>query len=170
MNLRVLIHLESPYAQYIPVNESPEHVLLAGLGSQTDYWASLAINWLEQGAPMSYAVAKELKALSARTAYAQSLRHRAFALARRFELSEPIQELNVVRIVQLLDSNRSYEGTAGICRAPHAGDTGAVVHVYPQSDDSSIFAVEMADEHGYTIWLADFVREELCIESKHISS
>ena len=41
--------METPYAQYVPVLAAPELVLLAGLRWPTEYWAGLAIGWLEQG-------------------------------------------------------------------------------------------------------------------------
>jgi hypothetical protein len=163
----LVIHLETPYAQYVPVLAAPELVLLAGLRWPTEYWAGLAIGWLEQGAPVTLAVAKELKNFSAKSTNPQSLRHRAFSLARDFERSHPIQELDVVRVVRLLAPSRPFEGTKRASRAPRVGDTGAVVHVYEKHDDSHLFAVESVDNEGHTIWLADFALEELHVESKH---
>ena len=80
----LVILLESPYSEYhgeVAVND----ILLAGLGWEAEYWPSLAIAWLEQGAPMDKEIMEALDDISGTKHFPQSLRHKAFALARRWE-------------------------------------------------------------------------------------
>lgn len=66
-------------------------------------------------------------------------------------------EYSVVRVARLLQSDRSFQGTAGVSRKPEIGDIGTIVHVY----DMTSFAVECMNDDGMTVWLADFFAEEL---------
>lgn len=72
-----------------------------------------------------------------------------------------IREYDVVRVVKLQKENRPFDGTAGVMRPPRIGDVGAVVHEYKPEDLTAPVRVENVDEKGMTIWLADFVRDEL---------
>jgi hypothetical protein len=84
--VHLLIHLETPYAKYseqIPAKD----VVLAGLRSQSGYWTGLAIAWIEQGALIDKEIQDTLDDIAKRKHFAQSLRHKAFALARRWERS-----------------------------------------------------------------------------------
>ncbi|CAN7776773.1 hypothetical protein LJR175_007838 [Variovorax sp. LjRoot175] len=78
----MLPHLETPLSAYtadIPVVQ----ILLAGLNSPTDYWPSLAIGWLEQGAPIDAEVLAALGRISENEHFSQSVRHRGGAVLRR---------------------------------------------------------------------------------------
>lgn len=59
----------------------------AGLRWPTPYWPELAVGWLERGAPLDAETAKLLNTVVDTGQFPQRLRHRAFALARRFEKS-----------------------------------------------------------------------------------
>ncbi len=72
-------------------------------------------------------------------------------------MNRPLHEYDIVRVVQLLDPSRKFSGTDGFSRPPQVGDEGTVVCVY----DPQNFAVEMVEKNGMTIWLADFLAEEL---------
>ncbi len=72
-----------------------------------------------------------------------------------------LREHDVVRVVRLLEQGRSFDGTEGVRRAPRIGDVGTIAHEYDPSHSDAPVAVEMVDEDGMTVWLADFVREEL---------
>lgn len=74
-----------------------------------------------------------------------------------------IEELDTVRIVQLLRPHRQYDGTEGAQRPPRVGDTGAVVHINGVAES---YTVECVDSKGYTVWLADFCPEELTVQEK----
>jgi hypothetical protein len=56
---------------------------------------------------------------------------------------------------------RDYDGSENVARPPKVGDIGTVVHVIPAKDSATKYIVESVDSNGYTIWLADFVEEEL---------
>jgi hypothetical protein len=73
----------------------------------------------------------------------------------------PIREYDVVRIARLSDPARSFTGTSSVSRAPAVGDVATVCHEYQSGDQTARVAVEMVDGDGYTIWLADFERNEL---------
>jgi hypothetical protein len=67
-----------------------------------------------------------------------------------------LKELDCVKIVKLLSENRPFDGTEGIKRPPRIGDTGTIVFL-----EQNFCIVESVDSEGYTIWLADFLVEEL---------
>lgn len=75
-----------------------------------------------------------------------------------------IDELDVVRVAALVEANRQFSGSEGVCRPPRIGDIATVVHVL---EPGRAFVVEAVDSEGYTLWLADFRAEELQLESKH---
>lgn len=69
----------------------------------------------------------------------------------------PFRELDVVRVAKLLEPSRSVYGSDAVVRQPSVGDVGAIVNVL--GDD--VFTVECVDSTGRTVWVADFVIEEL---------
>ncbi|MFV5215691.1 hypothetical protein ACLIIZ_18375 [Azonexus caeni] len=86
MDARALVvHLESPLSAFAASEGSVRDVVLAGLNWPTEYWAALAVVWLGQGAPVDSEIASALQVLAEKKHYSQSVRHRAFAIARRFE-------------------------------------------------------------------------------------
>ena len=78
-------------------------------------------------------------------------------------MTRPIREYDAVTVVRLLMTDRPFDGTAGILRAPAVGDVGTVCHEYDSPHPRGPVAVEMVDDRGNTIWLADFEREELAL-------
>jgi hypothetical protein len=72
-----------------------------------------------------------------------------------------LREYDVVRVVRLLEQERSFDGTESVRRAPRIGDVGTIIHEYDPSHSGAPVVVEMVDEEGMTVWLADFVCEEL---------
>jgi hypothetical protein len=158
--------LESPYQSYTGTVDARE-VVLAGLKWPTEYWAGLAIGWLEQGAPTSKQIAQELQRLGSTAKLSQGLKHRAFTLARQLMQALPIEELDMVRVVAIHRESREHEGTESVKRQPRVGDVGAVVHVYSSAAGKSLFAVEAVNKEGLTLWVADFQGTELKLEAKH---
>ena len=71
-----------------------------------------------------------------------------------------LREHDVVRVAQLIQSDRHHDGTAGVKRPPHVGDCGAIVHI-PTGSNSEWCIVECVDKDGFTIWLADFAADGL---------
>ncbi|WP_267126697.1 hypothetical protein [Xanthomonas sacchari] len=82
---KLVLYLEASFAAYDATLAPPQDVVLAGLSAiwPSDYWAGLAIGWLEEGAPIDSEIAQVLDAM-VKGPFSQSVRHRAFALARRW--------------------------------------------------------------------------------------
>jgi hypothetical protein len=72
-----------------------------------------------------------------------------------------LREYDVVRVSHLLRPERAYGGTESVRRPPAIGDIGTICHELVPSDQTAPVMVEMVDQNGMTVWLADFVREEL---------
>jgi len=60
-----------------------EATLLAALAWSTEHWPTMAVQWLEQGFPLSPAAVISLRAISSNNAMSQRLRHRSLVLIRR---------------------------------------------------------------------------------------
>lgn len=72
-----------------------------------------------------------------------------------------LREYDVVRVAKLLTSERKFDGTDGVKRAPEVGDTATIVHLYESDSPAGAVVAESVDAHGNTIWLADFQPDEL---------
>lgn len=72
-----------------------------------------------------------------------------------------LREYDVVRVVQLLSTNREFDGTEGVKRAPRIGDTATIVHQYEPENPTAAVVAESVDGNGNTIWVADFQPDEL---------
>jgi hypothetical protein len=72
-----------------------------------------------------------------------------------------LREYDVVRVVRLVTPRRSFGGTEGVRRPPKVGDVATICHEGHPRDPEAQVAVEMVDETGVTVWLADFDRSEL---------
>lgn len=81
---KLVAHLQSPYDKYDSANAQVRDVLVAGLSWETAYWPSLAVQWLEQGAEVDAEVVSLLDQIASRKTFPQALRHKAFAIARRW--------------------------------------------------------------------------------------
>lgn len=75
--------------------------------------------------------------------------------------SSVLREYDVVRVSHLLRPERAYDGTESVRRPPAIGDIGTICHESVPSDQTAPVTVEMVDQNGMTVWLADFAREEL---------
>lgn len=62
---------------------SLEGLVTFALNCWGSYWPSLAVSWLEGGMPVTRGIMKALESASSNKGLPQSVRHRAFALARR---------------------------------------------------------------------------------------
>jgi hypothetical protein len=74
---------------------------------------------------------------------------------------ELLKELDIVRVMALRVADRAFDGSAKVSRAPAVGDIGTIVHEYLPSELAAPVIVEMVDDGGLTVWLADFERTEL---------
>ena len=71
-----------------------------------------------------------------------------------------LRENDVVRVAKLRAASRAFTGTASVMRSPRVGDVGTICHEYA-ADAAALVAVEMVNQDGLTVWLADFHRDEL---------
>jgi len=67
-----------------------------------------------------------------------------------------MKEHDCVKVVKLLQNNRTFDGTENVKRPPQVGDFGAIVFL-----EKNFCIVESVDSEGHTVWLADFFTEEL---------
>lgn len=72
-----------------------------------------------------------------------------------------MKEFDNVIVVQLLQPDRHYDGTATVMRPPRVGDTGTIVNVDTVDGEDTGYMVENVDVEGNTIWLADFLPNEI---------
>jgi hypothetical protein len=85
MDIRpLLVNLESPYKDFQGSEEIAREIVLAALCWPMEYWARLAIEWLAEGAPIDEKVIEALDAVAQHVEFSQSVRHKAFAIARRW--------------------------------------------------------------------------------------
>ncbi|MFC0047892.1 hypothetical protein [Rheinheimera tilapiae] len=78
----LIVQLERPLREYRGVTPVRE-IILAGLRWPTDYWPSLAVAWIEQGAEVDNDIIKLLNEVASKDGFPQKLRHQAFAIAHR---------------------------------------------------------------------------------------
>ncbi len=77
------------------------------------------------------------------------------------EIVTLLGEYDRVKIVKLIQKNRPFDGTENVRRLPQIGDIATICHKYDSQDSTAFVAVEMVDKNGLTIWLTDFMQEEL---------
>lgn len=82
---RKLLPLEKPYATVSHDESAARGAVVAGLTSGMDYWAGLAVGWIESGLPLDTQLAELLLKIAELRHMPQQLRHRAFALAKRWQ-------------------------------------------------------------------------------------
>ena len=79
----LLLHLEHPLAEYSG-SALVAQVVMAGLKYEgSDYWASLAVEWLEQGAAVDADILQALAQISQNKHFSQRLLHRSTAILRQ---------------------------------------------------------------------------------------
>ena len=77
-----------------------------------------------------------------------------------------ILEFDVVRVAYLKKPDRSFDGSDGVKRPPVVGDIATVCYDYDPQNPSAAIAIEMVNDDGLTVWLADFERDELELVAK----
>jgi len=70
------------------------------------------------------------------------------------------EEYSIVRIVELKTANRPFDGSEMVKKTPKVGDTGTIVHITSNSKEN-IYIVEKVNSLGQTVWLADFLQDEI---------
>lgn len=83
----LVVLLESPQED-VTSAELVRGAIEAGLRWPSPYWPDLAVRWLEEGASLDSELVKLVDAVATNGHFPQSLRHRAFALARRFDRAQ----------------------------------------------------------------------------------
>ena len=78
-----LLPLEQPYSSASYDAPTAKESVVVGIMSGMDYWAGLAVGWIEAGLPVCAELKKLLLEIAQRRTVPQRLRHRAFALAKR---------------------------------------------------------------------------------------
>ena len=71
------------------------------------------------------------------------------------------RERTEVEIRQLINLDRPYNGTNGVKRPPRVGDVGRIVHITQHRWDGDLIYIVENEVDGHTVWLADFLPEEL---------
>ena len=75
-----------------------------------------------------------------------------------------VRKFDTVQVVRLATLEREFDGTEPVVRAPRVGDIAMVAHDWEPDDPAGTVIAEMTDEDGYTVWSADFDKDELvCI-------
>ena len=72
-----------------------------------------------------------------------------------------LREYDAVRVVKLIQGDRPFDGTERVRRVPKVGDIATICHEYSPNDATALVAVEMVNDDGLTVWVADFERTEL---------
>jgi hypothetical protein len=80
-------------------------------------------------------------------------------------MNGPLREYDVVRVGRLGAPSRDFSGTKGVSRPPRIGDEAIICHLYDSRAPNAPVAVEMVDSEGRTVWLADFLPDELLLVS-----
>jgi hypothetical protein len=76
-----------------------------------------------------------------------------------------LQEYEVVRVVRLLHPPEHYDDWNQNQRPPAIGDTGTIVNILQAAGLPDNYVVESCDRDGNTIWLGDFLAEELELDA-----
>ena len=76
-----------------------------------------------------------------------------------------MREGDTVRVVQLRDPAAQHLIVPNSPRAPRLGDLGMVIEVRGTGAET-VYVVESDDGDGEIVWLAEFVDEEVVLESR----
>ncbi len=79
---------------------------------------------------------------------------------------DTLREYDTVRIIELHENDRYFDGTDTVKRVPKIGDIATIVHEYEPNNPNGRVAVEKVGDEGRTIWLADFAKGELELISR----
>jgi hypothetical protein len=83
MDPSLVTKLEQPWGSCAVDDETLRAAIMMALEWQSDYWARLAVGWLEQGVPPDSALVAALENLCFKP-HSQNIRHRAAAVLRRW--------------------------------------------------------------------------------------
>lgn len=69
-----------------------------------------------------------------------------------------LREYDIVQVIKLAPPVRPFDGTEPVRRPPKVGDVATICHEYNPEDPTAMVVVEMVDDDGFTVWVADFER------------
>ena len=72
-----------------------------------------------------------------------------------------MQELDCTKVIKLSEADRHFDGTEDVMRPPAIGDVGTIVMVHRTAAEIVAYTVECVGNDGDTIWLSDFLPEEV---------
>jgi hypothetical protein len=72
-----------------------------------------------------------------------------------------LRQYEQVRVVRLLRPAEHYDGWRLNKRAPAVGDVGSLIDIHQAPGSPDDYVVETSGPDGVTIWLGDFLAEEL---------
>jgi hypothetical protein len=72
-----------------------------------------------------------------------------------------LQQYGLVRVTQLMQPSEHYNGWGVNQRAPAVGDVGTVVDILQAPGCPDAYVVENSGAGGVTVWLGDFLEQEL---------
>jgi hypothetical protein len=72
-----------------------------------------------------------------------------------------LEQYKLVRIRQLLQPATEYDGWRANQRPPQVGDVGTLLDILHATGLPDRYVVESSGADGITVWLGDFVAEEL---------
>jgi hypothetical protein len=76
--------LLKPMSELDTSRASPKEVILAALAWPTEGWTAKALEWVDAGVPLDNELVTALEQFASVTHNSQSLRHKSFALAKRW--------------------------------------------------------------------------------------
>ena len=86
-SVELLIHLKTEYSEIIKTNSNVKAIIVAGLDSNSELWSVLALNWIDNGFKVDENIYESLLIIS-KNGRTQSMRHKAFKFAKRWEKSQ----------------------------------------------------------------------------------
>jgi hypothetical protein len=88
----LVVRLHTPFADYCADDAAARDVIFAGLSWPADtlagYWQGLAVEWIEQGAPIDVELVEFLNVIATTEKLSQELRHKARTIVRRWHSDE----------------------------------------------------------------------------------
>ena len=72
-----------------------------------------------------------------------------------------LRQYERVRVVRLLGPPERYDGWRVNKRAPAIGDTGSLIDILHAPDGAVDYVVEASGPDGVTIWLGEFLADEI---------
>jgi len=76
-------------------------------------------------------------------------------------MPDPFKQYELVRVRKLIQSTDDHDGWRLNQRAPRPGDVGTLLDILTAPGLPNKYVVECSGKDGISIWLADFLEEEI---------